>query len=84
MVKPHEKMCVREVIQSNYRLYKTLKDFWINDSCTQYRKRKIQARRSRNDMHVSRLCTKPYGRHILHVKPMHTMYHTKSWRRMDE
>ena len=49
-------------------LKKNLKVFWINGGCMQYRQRKSQARRSGNDVHVTRLFTKPYGWYKPHVK----------------
>ena len=59
-------MHIREVLRSNTRLQKTLKDFWINRSCTQYRYN--QSCKSRNGVNITRLCVKPYWQYIPHIK----------------
>ena len=84
MVNPHKNVFLREVPRPNIRLCKTLKEFWINGSCTQYRQCKIQHIKSRNNLNFPRICTKTYGRHIPHVKYTKKTYCTKLWCDMDE
>ena len=50
----------------------------------QHRHNKSQSRILRNDIHVPRLCTKPYGWYILHVKYTHETYRTRPRCHMDK
>ena len=65
-----------EVPQKNVKLRKTLKEFWRNGSCTQYRQRKIQSRRLKNDVHVTRLCAHLYRRYRTYGEYTHEIYCT--------
>ena len=53
-VNPHEENVHMRSYTKNYRLRKTLKDFWINSCCTQYPYLKKNGRQ-RKDVNVTRL-----------------------------
>ena len=77
-------MCVRKFLWSNYRLLKTLMEFWRKGSCKHYSQCKIQAKKLGNEMYFPMLCSKPYGWYMQNFQYTHERNCTKPQLHMTE
>ena len=79
-----KKKCTQEALRKFFRLRKKIEEFLSNGSCTKYCYHKRKSVISRNNVHVTRLCEKPYWWYILHVVSTHKINPTYMRRYMDE